>query len=117
MDIENDIKEEAIDLPETTEDLGSVFVQPKEENGKVDLINLQMVMVSSSMNHEYVRKEYESTKSYSKKQELMVKMTSLKNLYFTARKKMEEASPERLSVLEGELRVQKTQALSDVTLH
>ncbi len=114
MDFENDFKSKDIEL---SEELNIPIKAPKEESSKADVMNLQMLMVSSSMNHEYARKEYETTKSFSKKQELMIKMTSLKNLYFTARKKLADSSPERLTVLENELRVQKTQALSDVTVH
>ncbi|QQR80848.1 MAG: hypothetical protein IPJ69_01450 [Deltaproteobacteria bacterium] len=114
MNFENEFKSEDLEL---NEELNIPINQPKDDGAKPDLINLQMLMVSSSMNHEYVRKEYEATKSFSKKQELMNKMTSLKNLYFTARKKMADSSPERLVVLENELKIQKTQALADITLH
>src|SRR5262245_3396778 len=52
---------------------------------KSDLVNLQMILATSSMNHEYTRKAYEKTRSYARRQELEVKMANLKNMYFAAR--------------------------------
>jgi hypothetical protein len=87
------------------------------QEGRSDLVNLQMVMVSSSMNHEYVRKAYERCKSYHKQQELLARMSQLKTLYYVARTKLAEAHPDRLEAIEVELSQQKQTVLSDHNLH
>lgn len=80
---------------------------------KPDLVNLQMVLVTSSMNHEYTRKAYEKCKSFDKKQQLLARMSDLKALYFVARNKIAHSHPERLAAIENELRVQKQTVLSE----
>lgn len=87
------------------------------ENKKIDLVNLQMVLVTSSMNHEYTRKELEKCRSYAKQQELLVRMTNLKNLYFAARHKMQITNPEKLKAIEEEIQLQKQTVLSEGNLH
>lgn len=84
---------------------------------KPDLVNLQMVLATSSMNHEYVRKAYEKTRSFARRQELLVKMANLKNLYFAARTKLAVDHPERLDAIERELNFQKQAVLSEHGLH
>lgn len=82
-----------------------------------DLVNLQMVLATSSMNHEYARKAYEKTRSFARKQELLTQMSNLKNLYFAARNKLAVAHPERLETIERELNFQKQTVLSESGLH
>ena len=94
---------------------GATVIELRE--GETDLVNLQMVLVTSSMNHEYARKELEKTRSFDKKQALLGRMSHLKSLYFTARKRLSEFHPERLASLEQELRQQKQTVLSDHGLH
>lgn len=84
---------------------------------KTDLVNLQMILATSSMNHEYARKAYEKTNSFARRQELMVKMSNLKNLYFAARNKLAIHHPERLEVIERELTHQKQTVLSEHGIH
>ena len=83
---------------------------------KTDLVSLQMVMVTSSMNHEYTRKAYEKAKSYEKRQQLLARMSDLKTLYFTARNKLAHTHPHRIEAIEGELQVQKQTVLSEQSL-
>jgi hypothetical protein len=87
------------------------------EEGKSELVNLQMLLVSSSMNHEYIRKAYEKTRSFDRKQQLLAKMSELKTLYFTARNKLAQNHPERLEAIESELRHQKLTVFSEQNLH
>lgn len=84
---------------------------------ETDLVNLQMVLVTSSMNHEYARKELDKTRSFDKKQNLLSRMSHLKSLYFEARKRLAKFHPDRLDSLEKELRQQKQTVLSDHGLH
>lgn len=106
-----------IEIPESgAEEVGTVVVSNAEME-RQDPVNLQMVMVSSSMNHEYTRKELEKTRSYARQQELLARLSNLKNLYFSARKRLFECSPERLEMIEKELQVQKNSVLSEHNLH
>ena len=84
---------------------------------KTDLVNLQLILSTSSMNHEYTRKAYEKTNSFARKQELMIKMSNLKNLYFAARNKLAHHHPERLDAIERELTHQKQTVLSEHGIH
>jgi hypothetical protein len=84
---------------------------------KTDLVNLQMLLVSSSMNHEYTRKAYEKTRSFHRKQELLSKMNRWKALYFTARNHLVQNCPERLESIENELRLQKLSVFSEESLN
>lgn len=82
-----------------------------------ELVNLQMVLVNTSISHEYTRKAFEKCGSYDKKEELLHRMEELKNLYFTTREKILLSHPERLESLENELRLQKSTALNENGLH
>ncbi len=82
-----------------------------------DPANLQMIMVTTSMNHEYTRKAYEKTKGFEKREELMSRMSNLKSLYFTAREQLANLSPDKLVEIEGELQFQKQTVLSDSQYH
>ena len=101
---------------EMEEQEGGVAVVELGE-GETDFVNLQMVLVTSSMNHEYTRKALEKTRSYQKKQELLARMSHLKTLYFTARKRLSQLHPDRLATLEQELHQQKQTVLSEHGLH
>lgn len=85
--------------------------------GDNDLVNLQMVLVTSSMNHEYTRKALSKTRSYGKREDLLARMSHLKRLYFTARQRLAQLQPERLEALENELRLQKQTVLSEDSLN
>lgn len=69
--------------------------------------NLELVLVTASMNHEYAKKELEKTRSFHRQQELLVRMSNLKNLYFQAREALAAAVPEKLAEIEKDLRTQK----------
>jgi sialic acid synthase SpsE len=84
---------------------------------KTDLVNLQMILATSSMNHEYTRKAYEKTRSYARRQELEVKMANLKNMYFAARNRLAINHPDRVEAIERELNFQKQTVLSEHGLH
>ncbi len=86
-------------------------------NDLPDAVNLQMVMVKSSMGHEYTRKAFEKCRSFARKQELLSQMSYFKNLYYAARGKLLHSHPDRLESIERELQSQKQQVLSEHALH
>ena len=109
MDIELELKkkrQEMMNVPTKIQDLGTT-----------DLVNLQMVLVTSSMNHEYARKAYEESHSYATKQELLNSMTNFKEIYFTAREKIASANPELLPSIEEDLKFEKITALTEHSIH
>ena len=85
-------------------------------SGKQDFVNLQMALVTTSMNHEYIRKEYDQSRSYTRKEALLCRMMDLKNVYFDIRQKLESIEPEKVISLEDELRLQKMTVLTEHTL-
>ncbi len=92
-------------------------IMPVAQTETPDLVNLQMVLASSSMNHEYIRQAYEKTRSFARRQELLIQMSNLKNLYFAARTKLAAHHPERLEAIERELNYQKQTVLSETGFH
>lgn len=90
---------------------------PKERPvSRKDFVDLQMVMVNSSLTHEYARKAYEKCKSYHSRQQILERMESLKTLYYDARAKLEMMNPDRLETMEKELVLQKQNVFSDIVL-
>ncbi|MBI2083952.1 MAG: hypothetical protein HYT76_10400 [Deltaproteobacteria bacterium] len=75
--------------------------------------NLELVLVTASMNHEYAKKEYEKTQSFHRREELMARMSHLKSLYFNVRQALAETQPIRLAEIEEELRLQKEQVFPE----
>lgn len=106
-----------LDLTQLSPEEHEAVLRDLAATEKSDLVNLQMIMATSSMNHEYTRKAYDQTRSYARKQELLVKMSNLKNLYFAARNKLAVHNPERLESIERELVYQKQSVLSEHGLH
>jgi hypothetical protein len=92
--------------------LGELATAPQNE-----VVNLQMVLATSSMKHEYARKAYDRTKSFARRQELLAHMNELKSVYFDARSKLSTAQPDRLEAIESELHYQKRVVLSEYGLH
>ena len=81
-----------------------------------DFVNLQMVMMNSSMSHEYVLKAYESSHSFMGKQDLSDKLSNLRNLYFSARDKISASYPERLGKIVEEILQQKLMVLREYSV-
>ncbi|MDO8644249.1 MAG: hypothetical protein Q7S00_04695 [bacterium] len=72
-----------------------------------DVASLQMLLTNSSFGHEYARKEFESAKSFGDKEELLEKMHYFKEVYFKARKALDENFPEVLDHIEQDIVSQK----------
>lgn len=78
-----------------------------------NLAKLQLVLVTSSMNHEYTRQAYDQTRSYHRRQELLSRMSELKSLYFQVRRSLEMAHPSKLEEIENDLLFQKQTVLNE----
>jgi hypothetical protein len=97
-------------------DADAMLANPASQE-RSDLVNLQMILATSSMNHEYARKAYDKTRSFARRQELLVKMENLKNMYFAARTRLSENHPHRVEAIERELSYQKQAVLSENGMH
>jgi len=84
-----------------------------EINVTNEQVNLELVLVTTSMNHEYAKKELEKTSSFHKRQELLTRMAHLKELYFNARATLAAREPQKLEELERELRLEKQSVFSE----
>lgn len=91
-------------------------LKPSEELTGKDLNNLELLLTTTSMNHEYARKEFEKSDSYARQQELLSKMSQLKNLYFIAREKLARFHPEKLGKIEGDLQKQKSEIFTEYVM-
>src|SRR3989338_2766716 len=86
-----------------------------KENGKKmvpacsreHILNLQLVMATTSVNHEYARIEYEEAKNLERKEELMHYMAECRGKYDEARDELSCINPLVLETFESELAMQK----------
>lgn len=87
-----------------------------EEGGKAKIVptgsrehilNLQLVMATTSVNHEYARIEYEESSDIERKEELLHYMTECRTKYDEARDELSIINPMVLESFESELAAQK----------
>jgi len=74
---------------------------------------VELVLVTASINHEYAKKELDKTQTFHRREELLNRMSHLKCLYFNAREVMVQTDPVRLSELEEELLIQKRELFTE----
>ncbi len=71
------------------------------------ILNLQLVMATTSVNHEYARAEYDETRNNDRKDELNVYMAECREKYERAREELACFNPLVLETFENELAMQK----------
>ncbi|MBI2092223.1 MAG: hypothetical protein HYT75_04430 [Deltaproteobacteria bacterium] len=71
------------------------------------ILNLQLVMATTSVNHEYARVEYEESSDIERKEELLRYMTECREKYDGAREELACFNPLVLETFESELAMQK----------
>jgi len=74
---------------------------------KEHILNLQLVMATSSVNHEYARLEYNETNNTDKKDELLQYMADCRFKYEEAREELSCVNPLVLETFEKDLVMQK----------
>lgn len=89
---------------------GSEMVTVK--TGKDVLLELQMAMATSSINHEYARIEYEDSVDAERKDELSQFMEECHKKYNDAREKLAAQSPQTLESFERDLAHQKQSTIT-----
>ena len=71
------------------------------------ILNLQLVMATTSVNHEYARIEYDETGDLERKEELMHYMSECRDKYDEAREELVNTNPLVLETFESDLARQK----------
>lgn len=71
------------------------------------ILNLQLVMATTSVNHEYARIEYEESSDIERKEELMCYMSECRDKYDEAREELVVTNPLVLENFETDLARQK----------
>lgn len=82
------------------------------KTGKDQLLELQMTMATSSINHEYARIEYEDSIDAERKDELAVFMEECHKKYTEAREKLAQQNPQVLESFEKDLAHQKQSTIT-----
>lgn len=82
------------------------------KTGKDALLELQMAMATSSINHEYARIEYEDSIDAERKDELVQFMEDCHNKYIEAREKLAASNPQILETFEKDLAHQKQSTIT-----
>lgn len=82
------------------------------------MIELEAALTQSAFAHEYALMSLNDYIPYSQKQIIMQEMELHRDAYFSARERLLKKNPEKLYVLEEELRFQKEMILrNQSTLH
>lgn len=82
------------------------------KTGRDQLLELQMAMATSSINHEYARIEYDDSLDAERKDELAQFMEDCHRKYSEARKKLAVQSPQTLENFERDLAHQKQSTIT-----
>jgi len=99
------------------EDTNKFVIKPLEEvtlDG-VDgnpVVQLQLAMAVSSINHEYARIEYDDTLDQDRQEELLDYMNACREKYFEARENLKHFDTMALAEFEADLLRQKEETLS-----
>ena len=103
-------------LLEDSEQVISIAPMNIEGNSKANqkaLLELQLLMATSSINHEYARVEFEEADCPERKEELLEYMNECRVQYFKAREDLERFNPYALHDFEADLIRQKRVMLNE----
>lgn len=85
----------------------------KSDEDRKALLELQLMMATSSINHEYARMEFEDTLNVERKEELLDYMHECRAQYFEARENLAGYDPYALVEFEQDLMKQKQVMLTN----
>lgn len=94
-------------LDELMVDIGDTGEKAVPVGSREHILNLQLVMATTSVNHEYARMEYEEVADIERKEELTHYMTECRQKYDEARGELACMNPLVLETFEQELAMQK----------
>lgn len=92
--------------------IAPIDLEGRSERLRKTLLELQLMMATSSINHEYARMEFEDADSHEKKEELLEYMNDCRTQYFRARSDLEKVDPYALIEFEKDLLRQKNSTLT-----
>lgn len=87
------------------EDLEEDFCEEDAHEEKV--LELQLTMATTSINHEYARIEFDEIEDYQRREELLDYMSECRSKYLSAREELSNCSPNVLEDFERNLILQK----------
>lgn len=82
-----------------------------EGNAKDPILELQLAMATSSINHEYARMEFDEAPCRERKEELDYYMDECRQKYLEARDQLKNLSPSTIEQFEADLAFQKNSTL------
>jgi hypothetical protein len=82
-------------------------VDCKSEEDRRALLEIQLMMATSSINHEYARMEFDDTDDTERREELLEFMSECRTQYFEAREDLASYDPYALIEFEQDLMHQK----------
>jgi len=88
-------------------------VEKLSDDKKKALLELQLTMATSSINHEYARREYDDTDCREQQEELLEYMQDCRIKYFEARDTLERFDPHALLDFEKDLLKQKMETMTE----
>ncbi len=94
------------------EPLANSAVEHASGGNENPILQLQLTMATSSINHEYARIEFEDTENHDRKEELLEYMGSCRQKYFEAREQLAGHDPSALQEFEADLLQQKLETLN-----
>ena len=83
-----------------------------EEAHEERVLELQLTMATSSINHEYARIEYDDINDYVRREELLGFMSECRNKYICARSQLANYNPLTLEEFERDLILQKLNTIT-----
>jgi hypothetical protein len=84
-----------------------------EELREEKLIELQLTMATTSINHEYARIEFDEVDDYPRREELLSYMSECRGKYLAARGQLENFNPAVLEDFERNLLLQKLATITN----
>lgn len=78
-----------------------------DERQEEKVLELQLTMATTSINHEYARIEFEEADDYARREELLSYMSECRGKYLAARGELENYNPAVLEDFERNLTLQK----------
>lgn len=90
-----------------------VTQQDESSDGEADnqVLQLQLTMATSSINHEYARLEFEETADTDQKEALLNYMNECRKKYFKARSSLVTYDPQAAQEFEADLFMQKKRTM------
>jgi len=112
MKMKRDSQEKIEDSFMMIEPLAHSAVEHSSGGNDNPILQLQLTMATSSINHEYARIEFEDTQDHDRQEELLEYMSACRQKYFEAREQLVTHDPHAVQEFEADLLQQKLETLN-----